>query len=282
MTLQIEKSPRTGFCFGVQRAIDILEKVAKERGGVEALGAIVHNQQVLQKLAGIGVRVAENLDDIRGDTVAIGAHGVSPEMETEIRARYTDVTNTTCPFVQRAQIAARRLARAGFFVIVYGNVNHPEVKGILGWAEGKGMATLSPEAVTRLEKCPRRIGILSQTTQIPSSFNTFVKGLIEYTLTKDSELRVIDTICHDIRERQQSTIELANRVDLMLVIGSHTSANTNHLAELCATATETLLLETADEITTEVIEGHHHIGVTGGASTAEEAINAVLLKLGSL
>ena len=88
-------------------------------------------------------------------------------------------------------------------------------------------------------------------------------------------------IRHDIRERQQSTIELANKVDLMLVIGSHTSANTNHLAELCATTTETLLLETADEITPEKIEGHRHIGVTGGASTAEEAINAVIQKLES-
>jgi 4-hydroxy-3-methylbut-2-enyl diphosphate reductase len=281
MNLLIEKSPRTGFCFGVKRAIDILEKVARERGGVEALGAIVHNQQVLDKLAGLGVRVAKNLDDISGNTVAIGAHGLSPEMEAEIKARYTDVINTTCPFVQRAQIAARRLASAGFFVIVYGDVDHPEVKGILGWAEGKGMATLEPEAVAGLEKLPRRVGILSQTTQIPASFNTFVKTLIDYALTKDAELRIIDTICHDIRERQQSTIELANKVDLMLVIGSHTSANTNHLAELCATTTETLLLETADEITPEKIEGHRHIGVTGGASTAEEAINEVIQKLES-
>ena len=134
MPLKVEKAAATGFCFGVKRAVDTLEKVARERGRVEALGAIVHNQQVLQKLAEIGVKVANSLDNIEGNTVAIGAHGVDPQLEKEIRARYTDVINTTCPFVQRAQIAARRLAKVGFFVIVYGDVNHPEVRGILGWA----------------------------------------------------------------------------------------------------------------------------------------------------
>jgi len=167
MPLRVEKAAGTGFCFGVKRAIDTLEKVARERGRVEALGAIVHNQQVLQRLADIGIRVASSLDDIEGDTVAIGAHGVSPELEEEIRARYNDVINTTCPFVQRAQIAARRLAKAGFFVIVYGDVNHPEVRGILGWAGGKGLATLDETDINTLEHLPRRLGVLSQTTQIP-------------------------------------------------------------------------------------------------------------------
>ena len=115
MSLRIEKATATGFCFGVKRAIDILEKVARERGRVEALGAIVHNHQVLQRLADIGVTVASSLDDIEGNTVAIGSHGVSPQLENEIRARYNVVIDTTCPFVHRAQIAARRLARSGFF-----------------------------------------------------------------------------------------------------------------------------------------------------------------------
>ena len=279
MPLRIEKAAGIGFCFGVKRAIDTLEKVARERGSVEALGAIVHNQQVLQRLADIGVKVARNMDEIRGNTVAIGAHGVGPQIEDEIRARYTDIINTTCPFVHRAQIAARRLARAGFFVVIYGDANHPEVRGILGWANGKGVATLDENFMATFDHLPRRLGILSQTTQIPAHFTEFVKKLIDSALSKDAELRIIDTICHDIRERQQAALELANRVDLMLVIGSHSSANTNHLAHLCATATETRLVETAEEIQPSWIQGHHYIGVTGGASTAEETINEVLLKL---
>ena len=282
MPLRVEKAAGTGFCFGVKRAIDTLEKVARERGRVEALGAIVHNQQVLQRLADIGIRVASSLDDIEGDTVAIGAHGVSPELEEEIRARYTDVINTTCPFVQRAQIAARRLAKAGFFVIVYGDVNHPEVRGILGWAGGKGLATLDETDINTLEHLPRRLGVLSQTTQIPARFTEFVKKLVDSALTKDAELRIIDTICHDIRERQQAALDLASRVDLMLVIGSHSSANTNRLADLCATATRTYLFETAEEIQLSWLEGYNRIGITGGASTAEQTINEVMAKLKSV
>ena len=279
MTLRVEKAAGIGFCSGVKRAIEILEKTARERGRVDTLGAVVHNQQVLQRLAGLGVRVASSMDDVQAGIVAIGTHGVSPQLEDEIRSRFTDVINTTCPFVHRAQIAARRLAKAGFLVIIYGNTAHPEVRGILGWADGNGVATLDENFIATLERLPRRLGILSQTTQIPAHFTQFVKKIIDSALTKDAELRIIDTICHDIRERQQAALELAGRVDLMLVIGSHTSANTNHLAELCATATETHLVETAEEIQPSWLQGRHHVGITGGASTAEENIDEVLAKL---
>ena len=280
--MKIEKTREIGFCFGVKRAIDILEKVAHERGGVETLGAVVHNQQVLQRLAGIGVRVAQGIDDIRGDMVAISSHGVSPQIEEEIRARHIDIVNTTCPFVHRLQTAARRLAETGFFVIIYGDADHTEVKGVLGWADGRGLATLDEKFIAKLGSLPRRLGVLSQTTQIPAHFTEFVKRLIDSAFTRDSELRIIDTICHDIRKRQAAALELANRVDLMLVIGGHSSANTNRLAELCSTATETYLVETAEEISPSWFQGKHHIGVTSGASTAEQTIDEVLARLEAL
>ncbi len=279
MALRVEKAAGIGFCFGVKRAIDTLEKITRERGQIETLGAVVHNRQVMKRLADIGVRVANSVDDIQGNTVAIGAHGASPQLEDEIRARHTEIIDTTCPFVHRAQVAARRLARSGFFVIVYGDANHPEVKGILGWANGKGVATLDENFIATLDHLPRRLGVLSQTTQIPARFTEFVKKLVDSALVKDAEFRITDTICHDIRERQQAALELANRVELMLVIGSHTSANTNRLAELCATATETYLVETVEEIQSSWLQGHHHIGVTSGASTAKGTINEVLAKL---
>jgi len=277
--MKIEKADGIGFCFGVKQAFNILERVAHERGGVETLGAVVHNQQVLQGLVEIGVRVVKGVDDIQGDTVAISTHGVSPQLEEEIRARHIKIIDTTCSFVHRAQIAARRLANSGFFVIIYGDVDHPEVKGLLGWANNRGMATLDEKLVANLDNLPRRLGVLSQTTQIPAHFTQFVKRLIDSTFAKDSELRVIDTICHDIRKRQAAAYELANRVDLMLVIGGHNSANTHRLAELCSTATKTYLIETADEIQPSWLKGHRHIGVTAGASTALETINQVLMKL---
>jgi len=283
MTVTIEKAAGPGFCFGVKRAIDILEKVAGERGTVETLGPVVHNKQVVQRLADIGVRVARDVDDIRGDTVATGAHGISPQVEDEIRARNIQIVNTTyCPFVRRAQLVAARLVKAGFFVIVYGDAEHPEVKGILGWAGGKGMATLDENAVARLSPLPRRLGVLAQTTQIPANFSQFAKKLIDVAFVRDSELRIIDTICHDIRKRQAAALELANRVELMLVIGDHTSANTNHLGELCSLATTTYLIETADDIQPDWLEGCSRIGLAGGASTADRTIDEVVARLKAL
>jgi len=280
--MKIEKTGEIGFCFGVKRAIDMLEKVVGERGGVETLGAVVHNQQVLQRLAEIGVRVARSIDDIRDDMVAISSHGVAPKVEEEIRARHIGIVDTTCPFVHRLQTAARRLAQAGFFVIIYGDADHTEVKGVLGWAGGRGLATLEDKSIAKLDPLPRRLGILSQTTQIPAHFAQFVKRLIDCAFSRDSELRIIDTICHDIRKRQAQALELAGRVDLMLVIGGHGSANTNRLAELCSAATETHLVETAEEISPSWLQGKHHIGITSGASTAEQTIEEVLARLEAL
>ncbi len=282
MALIVEKAAKTGFCFGVKRAVDMLEKVARERGPIATLGAIVHNQQVMERLASLGVRVAKSLDEIQGNIVAIGTHGVTPQLENELRVRFPEVINTTCPFVHRAQVAARRLVKAGFYVIVYGDADHPEVKGILGWAEGKGIATMDEDSITALKPLPRRLGVLSQTTQIPDHFTGFAQRIIELALNKDAEIRFIDTICHDIRDRQQAARGLARRVDLMLVIGSHTSANTNHLAQLCATVTDTHLVETAKEIKPAWLKDRRRIGVTGGASTAEETINEVMAKLESM
>ena len=277
--MTIEKADKVGFCFGVKRALDILKKVARERGGVETLGAVVHNRQVLQKLAELGVKVAKNVEDIRGDVVVTSSHGISPQLEEKIRARNIEIISTTCPFVLRAQVAARRLAEAGFLVVIYGDAEHPEVRGILGWAKGNGIAALDEKFIAKLDQIPRRIGILSQTTQVPTHFTEFVRKLIDSSFIRDAEMRIIDTICHDIRERQAAAIELAGQVDLMLVVGGHHSANTNRLAELCSQVTETHLVETAAEIQTSLLEGKRRVGITAGASTDEQIVNEVFRAL---
>ncbi|MFC1899109.1 4-hydroxy-3-methylbut-2-enyl diphosphate reductase [Chloroflexota bacterium] len=273
--MKIEKAAGIGFCFGVMRAINIVKKISRERDGVETLGAVVHNQPVLQKLAEIGITVVDSVAEIKDDVVVVSAHGISEQVETDIRARQIDIINTTCPFVRRAQEAARRLNEAEFFTIVYGAADHPEVKGILGRVGGRGLATLSGEISFAPGKVPHRIGVLSQTTQIPANFNHFVKQLIDSVLIKDSELRIIDTICHDIRQRQVAALELASRVDLMLVIGGNTSANSHHLADLCSTVVETHLVETKEGIQPSWLRGRNHIGITAGASTDDETIEDI-------
>ena len=267
--MKIEKTEEIGFCFGVKRAIDMLEKVVAERGGVETLGAVVHNQQVLQRLAESGVRVAQSVDDIKGDTVAISSHGVTPEVEEQLKKRRINIVDTTCPFVNRLQNAARKLAESGFFIVIYGDADHTEVRGVLGWAEGKGLATLEENDIFRLHPLPRRLGVLSQTTQIPAHFVQFVKKLIDGAFSRDSEMRIIDTICHDIRRRQAQALELADRVDLMLVIGGKGSANTNRLVELCSPVTETHLIETTAEIDPSWFGGKQTIGVTSAVEAPE-------------
>ncbi len=276
---KIEKATKTGFCFGVKRAINILEKVAREQGGVETLGAVVHNQQVLDKLSKMGVRAVKDSAHIEGNMVVTSSHGVSPDLEASLRARNLEVVSTTCHDVRRAQSAAEKLAKSDFFVIVFGDTNHPEVKGILGWTKGKGIATTDEKVIAALDPLPRKLGILSQTTEVPAHFAEFVKKIIDLALTKNSEIRIIDTICHDLRERQATALELAHRADLMLVVGGLSSANTNRIAELCSKITETHLIETADDISSEWLKGKKLVGVTSGASTAEESVEEVIKRL---
>jgi 4-hydroxy-3-methylbut-2-en-1-yl diphosphate reductase len=279
---RIEKAARTGFCFGVKRAVGAVENVARERGGAETLGAVVHNRQVLQKLAGLGVNVVTDAADIKGGAVVTSSHGVSPEMEDALRTRNIEVISTTCPNVRKAQLAAAKLVEEDFFVIVFGDAAHPEVKGILGWAKGKGLAATDAQVVATVKPLPRKLGILSQTTEVPAHFNKFVKEIIDIGLKKNSEIRIIDTMCHDLRERQAAAIELAKRADLMLVVGGHSSANTNRIAELCAGLTETHLIETAEDIQPAWLLGKEYIGVTSGASTDEQTVNDVVKKLGEM
>ena len=279
MAADIKKAEGIGFCLGVRRAIDILERTVARRGAAETLGAIVHNRQVLGRLADMGVTVMNSVPEIRGSLVVTSSHGVSPRVIDEIRSRNIELIDTTCPFVKRAQVAARKLAAAGYYTVVYGDVGHPEVKGILGWAGGKGMATLDAAALTGLEKLPRRLGVVSQTTQIPAHFADFVRKLLESPSFKDTELRIFDTICHDIRQRQAAALALAGESDLVLVVGGKMSANSQHLVELCSTLAETRLVETADEIQASWLEGGRNVGVTSGASTDEDTIQEVVSRL---
>jgi 4-hydroxy-3-methylbut-2-enyl diphosphate reductase len=169
------------------------------------------------------------------------------------------------------------LAEAGFYVLIFGEATHSEVGGLLGWAGECSSATLDPP---NMESLPHHIGILSQTTQRQACFDRFVGQIISSGLASFSELRIINTICKATQKRQEAAIGLAKRVDLMLVIGGHHSANTRHLAEGCASAgVETHHIETADELNPAWLINRHRIGVTAGTSTPDEVIDDIVLKL---
>lgn len=275
--MEIEKARDLGFCFGVKRAIELVEKAARKEGGLKTLGPIVHNRQVVARLEAEGVAIATSLDGLDRGTVVITAHGVAPQVLDILQSRGLNIIDATCPLVRRAQRAARRLADAGFYVLIFGDSAHPEVQGLLGWAGDNALATLE---VPILERVPRRVGVLSQTTQSSAHFSRFLAGLLASNIASVSELRIMNTICDATRRTEEAALELAQRVDLMLVIGGHHSANTRHLAAACAAAgAETHHIETAAELEPSWFIGRGRIGVTAGASTPDQIIDEVLAKL---
>jgi len=275
--MKIEKAAEMGFCFGVRRAIDIVQKAAQERGPLQTLGALVHNQQVVDKLSECGVSIAAGLDEVRCNTIAIASHGVRPEIMKQIKARGLEVVDATCPFVRKAQIVAQRLGKEGFQVLVFGDASHPEVEAVLGWAGKNASASLE---IPRFTATPKRLGILCQTTQNPERFANFVAGIITSDTAKFSELRVFNTICDATRKHQAAALDLAKRADLMIVIGGKDSANTRRLAEICSdTGVATHHIETVTEFNPSWVQRRRHVGITAGASTPDDVIAEVVLKL---
>jgi 4-hydroxy-3-methylbut-2-enyl diphosphate reductase len=278
--VEVKKARELGLCFGVRRAIKLIDKAVKEQQEIVTLGPIVHNRLVVAKLADSGVKVVNTLDQVQDRVIAITSHGVPAQLLSQIQAKKLRVIDTTCPIVRSAQKAARKLAQAGLRVIIFGEATHPEVKGLLGWAGNNAVATLNGE-IAGLE-LPRRLGIISQTTQSPIKFVEFINEVIRAVFPDVQELRIINTLCQETRKRQEAAIELAEKSDLMIVVGGHNSANTQRLAEICSPMVETHLIETAAEIEKDWLSRKQHIGVTAGASTPDEAIEEVVHRLESL
>jgi len=281
MKVRIEKARQLGFCFGVRRALKILEKAAGEHGTIATLGPIVHNRNVVNSLAKQGITVVSDLEQFKGKTVAISSHGVSPQLLSQIKSCKFEFIDTTCPTVRSAQKAARELVDTGFGVVIFGEAAHPEVKGLLGWAGDKAIAILDGAELAGMD-LPKKIGILAQTTQGRLKFAEFVKTVISVTFPWVKELRIINTLCDETQKRQEAAIEMARKSDLMIVVGGRNSANTRRLAEACSPLVETHLIEAAAEIRKGWLKGKKHIGITAGTSTPDEAIEEAVAKLKAL
>jgi len=312
--VKIEVAREIGLCFGIRRAITLLTEAASKYGKVEILGPVAHNQRLVRQLHKAGVNMIASLEETTGKVVAIPTHGVSPDTVSQMEAHKLHIIDATCPIVKRAQLAAAELARADFTIIIFGEEEHSEVKGLLGWAQGKGIAALSVKQITvptqgnviaspslpviLREQSDRRIslrtgsakqppllsrlGVISQTTQSKASFTGFTSQLVTTFMPKTTEIRIINTLCQAIQARLETATKLARKSQLIIVIGGHNSANTKRLAESCSSIVETHLVETAEEIAQSWLDGKHRIGITAGASTPDEAIQEVIAKLNSL
>jgi 4-hydroxy-3-methylbut-2-enyl diphosphate reductase len=273
-----------GFCMGVRRAVDMAEKAAAASGELASLGSIVHNQQVVDRLAAMGVQVIPDTAEARGRAVIVPSHGAAPAVLTEIAQRRLSIIDATCPIVTRSQRWAKRLAGEGYGVVIFGNPDHPEVRGVLGWAAGKGVALPDETALDALsEPLPGRVAVLAQTTQTADRFTSFVRRLTELHLPDAREIRVVNTLCDATTSKQAAALALARQVDLVIVVGGSESANTRHLAEVAREeGVETYQVESAEQIEREWLRGRARVGVTAGASTPDEAIEAVVARLREL
>jgi 4-hydroxy-3-methylbut-2-enyl diphosphate reductase len=277
----IEKAEKLGLCFGVRRAIKLLNEAANKYGEIETLGPVAHNRLLVEALANLGIKPINHLDQAQGRILAITTHGTSPAILSEIKEHHIRIIDTTCPIVRKAQDTAKELAETGFEVIIFGEAEHSEVEGLLGWTGGKGIAALNVKQIDKSGKSPSRLGIISQTTQTQLAFSEFTRQLMSMMGPKIEEIHLVNTLCKVTQSQQEAALRLARRSQLMIVIGGSNSANARHLVEICSPLIETHLVETVEEVNNSWLAGKQHIGITAGASTPDEAVQELIAKLRS-
>jgi len=268
-----------GFCFGVKRAINLAFEAAKKSGKkVYTLGPLIHNPQVVEELKREGVQPIQNIKKIKSGTLIIRSHGAHPRIIQQAKKKGLKIIDATCPFVRRAQENARALHKEGYRVVVVGEAHHPEVQGIIGYAENVAIVVNQDTKNLSLLK-DKRIGVIAQTTLNLDTFKQIVGLLLE----KAREIKIFNTICNATANTQKATLKMAKDVDLMIVVGGKNSANTTRLAKLCKEKGKpTYHIETATELKRVWFKGKKRIGVTAGTSTPKWIVNQVIKKTRNL
>lgn len=278
MPVTITVAEYAGACYGVQRALDLVHKLASESDGpVRTLGPLIHNPQVVAGLEASGVTVANEVPDDAGSTLVLRTHGVVPEIERQARENGLNVVDATCPYVKRVHHAAERLQREGYQVLVVGESGHPEVEAILGHAPG-ALAVADVDALDQVDLA-KKVGVVVQTTQAKATLDAVVCEL----MGRVQEVCVVNTICEATSERQGAAARLASTSDVMVVIGGRNSANTTRLAEICTSACpRTHHIESPEELEASWFDGASSIGVTAGASTPTAHIETLVKAIEAL
>lgn len=290
-TRRIIMADELGYCWGVRRALDIIEKAGEPEDPVATVGDVIHNPQVVDRLRSQGVQTADSVEEAasRGfKRVAITAHGAGPERAEEAKSRGLELIDTTCPLVTKVQRLAQKLVKQGYYIVVYGDHFHPEVRGIISWSgtsravAAKKIADLPWNAQRGasgdgLEAPPRKVAVMSQTTKMVEEFLDFTRELTDMVAREGGEIRICNTICEPTYERQNALKRLASQVDLILAIGGKKSSNTARLAEVGrAFGVESYHVESSNEIDPAWLETVENVGVTAGASTPDDVIEDII------
>ncbi|MBI2342299.1 MAG: 4-hydroxy-3-methylbut-2-enyl diphosphate reductase [Deltaproteobacteria bacterium] len=270
-----------GFCWGVSRAFDkVMEivKTKKDDSNVFTYGPLIHNPQAVEMLKEMGVDVLDDMPQKICGTVFIRTHGLSPAEREQLKKSGAKICDATCPDVGIIQGIVRKYVRKGYNVIIVGNSEHPEVRAILGYAEGKGVAVLSSKEIEKLPKNLEKVCVVAQSTQKEETF----EKLVQLIKSKFPKAEIFNTICSSTTERQEEVRSLAKEVDAMVVVGGYNSANTTKLAQISREiGALTFHIETEKELNPNDFKDFSVIGVTAGSSTPNWLIERVVKRLSS-
>ncbi|MBV9148765.1 MAG: 4-hydroxy-3-methylbut-2-enyl diphosphate reductase [Candidatus Eremiobacteraeota bacterium] len=275
--MEIKKAKVQGFCFGVAITVKKAEEAIAAGGNVTTLGHVVHNPQMVESLAERGLRNAASVEDVDAGTLFVRAHGLPVEVFDRAKEKNLEILDATCPMVTKIHVQAERLKADGYKIIVIGDPHHPEVKGTLSHVPG----AWSIETVGDVERLPRasRVGVVVQSTFSGTRFTDIVKALS----AKYYEVRAVNTICTDTHNRQSEATQLAKEVEVMVVVGGKTSANTKHLAELSEShGARAYHIEGPEELRAEWFDGVRVAGLMSGASTPGWLVDEVAARMEAL
>ena len=264
-----------GYCFGVRDAVNLAYDTAEQNGDVYMLGHIVHNENVVQDLDSAGAKVINSLDDVPEDKpILFRAHGTPVETWDDAYTKQINIVDATCPLVLEIHVEVKKLESEGRRIIIIGDHGHDEVVGIASQVKD-AIIVSSPEEAQALRKT-KRAGVVSQSTQTIEN----VQEIINIIMTKVFDLRFVNTICYPTKRNQSQIKELANQCDVMIVIGSFTSANSKRLTALAKERNaHSFQVTCADEIDAVWLKDAETVGVSAGASTPDKIIDEVLTKI---
>lgn len=277
--MKISVAKTAGFCMGVQRAVEItLDAANSRRPPIYTYGPLIHNPQVLRLLEDRGIRVLEEIPETGEGTVIIRAHGVPPETREKLEAAGFSVVDASCPRVYKVQAIIRKHAREGYACIIVGDRDHPEVKGLLGYAGDRGHVVHRIQELNELPAFDKAI-IVAQTTQNTLFFDAVKKWAGQH----HRHYKVFDTICDSTERRQEEAKRLAETVDAVVVVGGRNSGNTQRLAEIVRQAGKPAFhVETEEELDVAALSSARHIGITAGASTPNWIIKRIYRTIESM
>ncbi len=274
--MEVVLAKTAGFCFGVQRAVDtVYREIEKAEKPIYTYGPIIHNEEVVRDLDEKGVvviREVSELSEKKRGTVIIRSHGVSSEELSEMEASSHEIVDATCPFVKKIHHAVKKYSGEGRHIIIVGDPDHPEVKGICGWCPGRVDILKTAEDAEKFASDEKKICIVSQTTFQFTKFDE----IVEIVQKKGYDSIVLNTICNATEERQREAEEIAGLVDAMIVIGGKKSSNTAKLFSICKGSCDRVqYIQTLNDLDVELLRDCRSVGITAGASTPKNLIEEV-------